>query len=99
MAADGTWNITIDTPMGSRKTTLELKASGDKLEGTQSEGSNKTSITEGRVDGDHVSWKIAIAEPMPMTLEFTGKVEGNEITGKADTGMFGSFPFNGTRSA
>ncbi len=99
MPADGTWNITVDTPMGSRTTTIELKADGDKLEGTQSEGSNKTAITEGRADGDHVSWKIAIADPMPMTLEFTGKVEGDKISGKADTGMFGSFPFSGTRTA
>ncbi len=99
MPADGTWNITIDTPMGSRNTTLELKTAGDKLEGTQSEGSNKTSITEGLVDGNHVSWKIGIADPMPMTLEFKGEVEGDKISGKADTGMFGSFPFNGTRSA
>ncbi len=99
MAADGTWKITVDTPMGSRNTTLELKTSGDKLEGTQSEGSNKTAITEAIMDGDHVSWKIAVADPMPMTLEFKGEIEGDTIKGKADTGMFGSFPFSGTRSA
>lgn len=99
MAADGTWNITVDTPMGSRKTTLELKSDGDKLEGNQSEGSSKTGITEGRVEGNHVTWKVAIADPMPMTLEFTGEIDGDEIKGKAATGMFGSFPFTGTRTA
>jgi hypothetical protein len=81
MAADGTWNITVNTPMGARNTTLELKSDGDKLEGT------------------HVTWKIAIADPMPMTLEFTGEIEGDNIKGKAATGMFGSFPFTGTRTA
>lgn len=99
MAADGTWNITVDTPMGSRTTTLELKSEGDKLEGVQSEGSNKTDITEGRVDGNLVTWKVAIADPMPMTLEFTGEIDGDAIKGKANTGMFGAFPFSGTRNA
>lgn len=99
MAADGTWSITVDTPMGSRKTTLELKTNGDKLEGSQSEGSNKTDITEGRAEGNLVTWKVAIADPMPMTLEFTGEIDGDSIKGKAGTGMFGSFPFTGTRNA
>jgi hypothetical protein len=35
---------------------------------------------------------------MPLTLTFTGKVDANTLSGTADTGMFGSFPFQGTRA-
>jgi hypothetical protein len=35
---------------------------------------------------------------MPLTLTFSGTVDGNNLTGTADTGMFGSFPFQGTRA-
>jgi hypothetical protein len=35
---------------------------------------------------------------MPLTLTFTGTVDGDTLNGSADTGMFGSFPFEGTRA-
>jgi len=49
------------------------------------------------VDGNNVSWKMAITTPMPMTLEFTGVVDGDNISGSVKAGSFGSFPFSGTR--
>ena len=99
MAADGTWNIAIETPMGTRNTTLTFKTDGGTLTGTQSEGSNSTEIADGKVSGDQLSWKVSITNPMPMDLDFTAEVNGNKIAGQAATAMFGSFPFSGTRTA
>jgi hypothetical protein len=99
MAADGTWNIAIETPMGTRNTTLVLKTEGGTLTGTQSEGSASTEIAEGKASGDQLSWKVSITNPMPMDLDFTAEVSGDKISGKAATAMFGSFPFTGTRAA
>ena len=70
MAADGTWNIAIETPMGTRNTTLVLKTEGGALTGTQSEGSNSTEITEGKVSGDKISGQAATA--MFGSFPFTG---------------------------
>jgi len=50
------------------------------------------------VNGNDVSWKVSITNPMPLTLTFSGSVDGNSMNGTADTGMFGSFPFEGTRA-
>ena len=97
MAADGTWNLTMDTPMGERRSTLTLSTSGGTLTGKQEAEGNTTDIAEGTVNGNDVSWKVAITNPMPLTLTFSGTVDGNSLTGTADTGMFGSFPFQGTR--
>jgi hypothetical protein len=99
MAADGTWNIAIETPMGTRNSTLVLNTEGGVLKGTQSEGSESTEISEGTVMGNQLAWKVSISNPMPMDLEFTAEVEGDKISGKAATMMFGSFPFTGDRSA
>jgi len=98
MAADGTWNLTMDTPMGERRSTLTLSTSGGTLTGKQEAEGNTTDITDGTANGNNVSWKVAITNPMPLTLTFSGTVEGNAMTGTADTGMFGSFPFQGTRA-
>ena len=98
MSADGTWNISIETPMGTRNSTLALKSEGDKLTGTQSEGNRSTEIADGAVSGNQVSWKVSIDKPVAMELKFSGEVEGDKISGKASAGMFGSFPFSGTRA-
>src|SRR5256714_7352288 len=98
MSADGTWNLTMQTAMGERRSTLALSAAGGTLTGTQEAEGNTTDISEGSVNGNDVSWKVSITNPMPLTLTFNGTVDGNNLTGTADTGMFGSFPFQGTRA-
>ena len=98
MSADGTWNLTMQTPMGERRSTLTLATSGGSLTGSQEAEGNTTDITDGSVSGNDVSWKVAITNPMPLTLTFSGSVNGNTLNGTADTGMFGSFPFSGTRA-
>jgi hypothetical protein len=35
---------------------------------------------------------------MPLTLEFTGKVAGDSISGEMGIGPMGSFPFKGRRA-
>ena len=36
---------------------------------------------------------------MPMTLDFTGTVDGDKLSGSVKAGSFGSFPFTGSRVA
>jgi hypothetical protein len=98
MAVDGNWNITMSTPMGDRQTTLTLKNSGGTLTGTQTAEGDSTEIFDGTANGDDVFWKVSITNPMPLTLEFTGKVAGDNISGEMGIGPMGSFPFTGTRA-
>jgi len=98
MAVDGNWNITMSTPMGDRQSTLSLKSAGATLTGTQTAEGDSTDIFDGTVNGDDVSWKVSITSPMPLTLDFTGKVAGDSISGEMGIGPMGSFPFTGTRA-
>jgi hypothetical protein len=98
MAVDGNWNLTLNTPMGERSATLSLKSSGAALTGTQAAEGDSAEIFDGTVNGDDVAWKVSITNPMPLTLEFTGKVSGDSISGDMGIGFMGSFPFTGTRA-
>ena len=98
MSVDGDWNITVNSPMGPQLTTLTLKSEGEKLTGIQGAQGKTSPISKGKVDGDTVSWSNSISTPMPMELEFTGKVEGDCLNGKVKAGMFGAFPFTGVRA-
>jgi hypothetical protein len=98
MAVDGNWNLVMTTPMGERNATLSLKSSGGTLTGTQAADGNSTEIFDGTVNGDDLAWKVSITNPMPLTLEFTGKVTGDAISGEMGIGFMGSFPFTGKRA-
>jgi hypothetical protein len=98
MAIDGNWEITINSPMGAQKAKLELAANGNSLTGTQHAQGASQPLANGKVDGDKVSWSANITSPMPMTLEFSGSVEGDSIKGSVKAGAFGSFPFSGARA-
>ena len=98
MAVDGNWNLTMTTPMGERKATLSLASSGGTLTGTQGAEGNSTDIFDGTVNGDDLAWKVSITNPMPLTLDFSGKVSGDSISGEMGIGPMGSFPFTGSRA-
>lgn len=98
MAVDGNWNLTMTTPMGERQATLSLKADSGALTGTQGAEGNTTEIFDGTISGDAVNWKVSITNPMPLTLEFTGAVSGDSMSGEMGIGPMGSFPFTGTRA-
>ncbi len=98
MSIDGKWNITVQSPMGAQKSEFSFNASGATLNGFQLGPQGAVAITNGSVDGDAVSWAVAITSPMPMTLTFSGKVAGDTLNGSVKAGTFGSFNFSGNRA-
>ena len=99
MAVDGTWKLTVNTPMGAQESTLVVSSSGGSVTGTQSAGSGEgRPIDDLTVKGNEVSWKASISRPMPMTLEFSGTVSGDTMNGTVKLGMFGKQPFSGVRA-
>jgi hypothetical protein len=99
MAVDGKWEIVINSPLGAQKAQLDLKADGGNLTGSQQAAQGSGPLENGRIDGNAVSWSAKITSPMPMTLDFTGTVDGDKLSGSVKAGSFGSFPFSGTRVA
>ena len=97
MAVDGKWEITINSPLGAQKAVLDLKTEGNSLTGSQSAAQGSGPLENGTVDGDTLTWSAKISSPMPMTLDFAGKVEGDKLSGNVKAGSFGSFPFTGSR--
>ncbi|MGD0316153.1 MAG: hypothetical protein ABSB37_09415 [Xanthobacteraceae bacterium] len=98
MSADGNWNLLVSTPMGDRQATLSVKTDGNALTGSQGTEGNSADIFDGTVNGNEACWKVSITDPMPMTLEFTGTINGDAISGSVKLGAFGTASFSGTRS-
>ena len=98
MSADGSWNITINSPMGAQQATLTLVTDGSALSGTMAGAQGTQEFTGGTVDGDNLAWVVDMTQPMPMKLETTAVVSGDEISGNVKLGAFGEASFSGTRT-
>ena len=92
----GKWNITIKTPMGDKSGVLDLAVSGKTLTGSLSDAEYHVDISDGRVDGNKLSWKAKITKPMRLSFKFSAIVEHDRISGDARH-LLGSATFSGTR--
>ena len=95
---DGTWNCTMDTPMGAGAVVLTLKTEGSSLSGTLKSDQGEMEFTDGTVDGNNLSWTVSIKEPMPMDIATKATIDGDSLTGEATLGSFGSAKLAGTRA-
>jgi hypothetical protein len=82
-AADvtGKWTADVQGRNGNTQTiTMNLKADGDKLTGNVSSPRGETDITDGKIDGDNISFKIVREfNGNQMTSVYKGKVDGDTI--------------------
>jgi hypothetical protein len=97
MTADGDWDLVVATPLGERRGVLSLRTEGKILHGRQTADGSSTQIFDGVVDGASLSWKLSITDPMPLTLKFSGSIEGDYLSGTVALGEFGDSLFSGTR--
>jgi hypothetical protein len=92
----GKWQITINTPMGERSGVLELLVSGKTLTGSLSDADRHVAISNGKIDGNKLSWQAKINKPMHLSFKFTATVDEDRISGAARH-LLGSATFSGTR--
>jgi hypothetical protein len=97
MSIDGTWNLTVNTPMGAQQSTIDFTTDGDTLNGNVT-APQPGSIYEGKVDGDTAEWKIDITVPMALTVQFQVTVDGDSLSGTASAGPFPPSQVSGQRA-
>ena len=98
MAVDGTWNVSVQSPMGEQKAVLTLKAEGGTLTGQGNAMGTTVDVANGKADGDKATWQMTIQQPFPMTLDYDVIVSGDDMRGMVRAGAFGSFPVTGQRA-
>jgi hypothetical protein len=83
LAADisGNWKATAEGPNGAMERTFTFKQDGNKLTGeTTSSFTGKSTITDGKVEGDSVTFTItATLGDREVKLNYKGKIAASEI--------------------
>ncbi len=98
MSAEGTWNVSMQTPIGERKLTMALKAVDHELTGHATGEGTSAEIFDAKESGGSLSLKAVITTPMRLTLEVVGVIAGDKITGTVSSWGVGSWPFTASRA-
>ena len=76
---------------------MTLVTDGESLSGKMEGPQGTQEFDGGSVDGGNLRWKMEMTSPMPMTLEVSASVDGDEISGNIKLGAFGDASFSGSR--
>ena len=97
MSVAGTYEVNVKSPMGDQSGTFTVVVDGDTFTGNLSGGLGSMDVQDGKVAGNALTWKMDMKVPMPMTLECSAMVHGDDLTGEVKAGVFGSMPLTGVR--
>lgn len=87
MGFEGTWDLTVESPMGAKAFRLEVRREEGGLQGTASMNGD-TSPLEGLVEEDgHLKWTVRITRPMNIALAFDVTCAGDALNGTAKAGF------------
>jgi hypothetical protein len=95
---DGSWNLTVSTPMGPQAGTVELASEGATLTGSTTNNGETVEIRDGTVEGNTASWLADVTKPFPMTLTFKVTADGDSLSGTAQAGAFPPGALTGSRA-
>jgi hypothetical protein len=78
--ATGKWTATFNTQVGEQKYTWDLTADGSKLTGKYTSSNGNGEITDGKVDGNNLSWVENLDyQGMPLRIEYKATLSGDEL--------------------
>jgi hypothetical protein len=90
----GTWNMTVETSMGSGNPVFTLKQENDTLITGTYKGQFGKAPVKGTIKANKIDLKI---EATDMSMEYIGTIEGNNVKGKVVFGTIGEGTFTGIR--
>lgn len=97
MSVSGTYEITVQTPLGKQTGSLTLTVEESSLTGTLVNSNGSFDLTDGRVHGNEVQFTTKIKTPMgKLKAQISGKVEGDTFKGTANLPL-GSAEIEGIR--
>ena len=96
-SVDGAYDCVTKTPMGDQSGVFTVISTGDRFHGTIAGSLGSMDVENGKVDGNRLTWTMAMQFPMPMTIDCEATVEGDVLTGTLQLGAFGAAAITGKR--
>lgn len=97
MSVEGTWALSISTPIGKIKAVVELREQDGTLSGVAHGAGEEVPLSDVTLDGDRLTWKQAVTKPMRLNLAFDVTVDGDTLRGTSKAGRLPSSKVTGER--
>jgi hypothetical protein len=93
----GTWELNVESPMGSRASDAIFTQTGETLGGKMVSPRGETPLT-GTISGETVKFGINVnVQGQNLQIDYTGTVTGDTMSGTVAFGSFGDGKFTGKR--
>lgn len=93
----GTWELNVESPMGSRASDAVFTQSGESLGGKMVSQRGEVPLT-GTISGDTVKFGINVnVQGQNLQIDYTGTVTGDTMSGTVVFGSFGDGKWTGKR--
>jgi hypothetical protein len=93
----GTWELNVESPMGSRASDAIFTQTGETLGGKMVSPRGEVPLT-GSVSGDTVKFGINVnVQGQSLQIDYTGTVTGDTMSGTVVFGSFGDGKWTGKR--
>ncbi|MFF4536988.1 hypothetical protein [Streptomyces aureus] len=97
MPVEGTWNLSVATPIGRIKAVVELHERDGVLSGVAHGAGEEVALSEVALDGDRLTWKQAVTKPLRLNLAFDVTVDGDTLQGTSKAGRLPASKVTGER--
>ncbi|PYI55513.1 DJ-1/PfpI family protein [Paenibacillus flagellatus] len=94
---DGTWDLTLFTPVGKLTSVLTIHTTDGIVQGTMQQGDEVAALIDPRIQDDRMTWSQTVRKPMRLHLKFVLTVQGDRLTGVSKAGLLPSSKVEGVR--
>jgi hypothetical protein len=94
---DGTWEVTISTPIGKQNVIFQISTKDGLIRGTATQGGDVIEFFNPSIRGNRLIWSQRVTKPMALNLKFEVTVSDNAMTGIAKAGLLPPSKVEGTR--
>lgn len=93
----GTWTLSIESPQGTRESTLVAAQNGEAITGTMKTQRGEMPVT-GTLKGNAIAFGYKVSmQGNEMDIQYTGTVEGDAMSGTVSFGGMGEGKFTGKK--
>ena len=95
----GSWDVTIDTPIGKISAVFDITENDGAVQGVGRTDKESVDFYDVVADGNRLTWLQNVTTPMKLTLKFDVTVEGDVMTGTSKAGFLPGSKLEGTRTS
>ncbi|MGW5093760.1 hypothetical protein ACWEQ1_26645 [Streptomyces nodosus] len=97
MPAEGTWDLTVSTPIGGIEAVAEFHREDGVLVGTAHGAGEDVPLSDVVLDDDRLTWRQAITRPLRLNLAFAVTIDGDALAGTSRAGRLPASKVTGER--